>query len=110
MGDPEPLRGEVWDVRFRAPIGEHPAVVLSVNMLNTRLSTAVVALVTSTEGPAGTHVRIDADAGLARDAESWVNITDLHAEARSRFRRHRGRLAPVELDRISGMVRVYLGL
>lgn len=110
MGDPEPLRGDVWDVRFRAPIGEHPAVVLSVNMLNTRLSTAVVALITGTEGPVGTHVRIDADAGLTRYAESWVNITDLHAEARSRFRRHRGRLALAELHRISGLVRIYLGL
>ncbi len=30
MTSPEPLRGEVWDVRFPA-FGEHPGVVLSVH-------------------------------------------------------------------------------
>jgi mRNA interferase MazF len=110
MTAPEPLRGDVWDVRFRAPIGEHPAVVLSINMLNSRLSTAVVTVITGTQGPPATHIPLDASAGLTRYAQSWVNITDLHAEARSRFRRYRGRLALVELERVSELVQIYLGL
>ena len=35
MASPEPFRGEVWDVRFPS-FGEHPAVVLSINALNSR--------------------------------------------------------------------------
>jgi mRNA interferase MazF len=107
---PEPFRSDVWDVRFAQPVGEHPAVVLSVNLLNTRLATVVVAVITGTEGPTGTHIRLDADAGLTRYGESWVNITDLHSIPRSRFRRFRGRLASVELERVSEQVRIYLGL
>jgi len=110
MPPPEPFRGDVWDVRFPNSIGDNPAVVLSVNMLNTRLATVVVVPITGTKGPSGTHVRLDADAGLTRYDESWVNITDLHSVARSRFRHHRGRLALAELDHISDQVRVYLGL
>lgn len=107
---PEPLRGDVWDVRFPGPVGEHPAVVLSINLLNTRLAAVAVALITGSEGPSGTHVQLDADAGLTRYDQSWVNITDLHSVARSRFRRHRGRVSLAELDHISDGVRVYHGL
>jgi mRNA interferase MazF len=105
---PEPLRGDVWDIRFPNPVGERPAVVLSANMLNSRLATVVVAVVTGTEGPSGTHIRLDADAGLTRYGESWVNITDLHSVVRSRLRRQRGRVSLGELRSISEGVRVYL--
>jgi mRNA interferase MazF len=70
----------------------------------------VVAVITGTEGAPGTHVRLDADAGLTRYDQSWVNVTDLHSIGRSRFRHHRGRVALAELCRISDLVRTYLGL
>ena len=110
MSVPEPLRGDVWDIRFPSPVGEHSAVVLSANMLNVRLATAVVAVITGTEGPSATHIRLDTDAGLTRYDESWVNIADLHSVARARFRRQCGRVSLGELRSISDGVRVYLGL
>lgn len=106
---PEPLRGEVWDVRFPA-FGEHPAVVLSVNPLNARLGHVAVVPVTGTAGPALTHIPLNADAGLARYDESYADITGLQPAARGRFRRRRGLLTREELARVEDQVRTYLGL
>ncbi|MGH3632298.1 MAG: type II toxin-antitoxin system PemK/MazF family toxin, partial [Sciscionella sp.] len=84
MTQPEPMRGEVWDVRFPA-FGVHPAVVLSVNPLNVRLGHAAVIPVTGTRGPEWTHVPLAADAGLTRYSESFADVTSLQPAARSRF-------------------------
>ncbi len=105
----EPLRGEVWDVAFPG-FGVHPAVVLSVNALNSRLGHVVVLPVTGTRGPSLTHIPLGADAGLTRYDESYVDITGVQAVARGRCRRRRGLLAPSEMTRIEGQLRVYLGL
>lgn len=105
----EPLRGEVWDVRL-PHVGEHPAAVLSVNALNARLSSVLVAVVTGTEGPRPTHVPLGSEAGLTRYATSFVNATDLHAIGKPRLRRRRGLLHPAELSRLEAAVRLYLGL
>ena len=105
----EPLRGEVWDVRLPG-VGEHPAVVISINALNARLSSVVVVVVIGTEGPAPTHVPLGRDAGLMRYDESYVNATDLHALDKGRLRRRRGLLHPVELARVENAIRVYLGV
>ena len=109
MSLPEPLRGEVWDVAFPG-FGVHPAVVLSVNALNTRLGHVVVLPITGTSGPALTHIPLNADAGLTRYDESYVDITAVQAVARGRCRRRRGLLATSEMVRIEGQLRVYLGL
>lgn len=69
MRPPEPFRGEVWDVRLPA-LGEHPAVVLSVNLLNARLGHVAVIRITGTPGPGLTHVPLTAEAGLTRDDEA----------------------------------------
>lgn len=103
------MRGEVWDVHF-PQAGTHPAVVLSVNALNSRLGHVAVLPVTGTPGPPSTHVAVDADAGLTRYDESYVDVTGVQAIARGRCRRRRGLLAPSELARIEGQLRVYLGL
>lgn len=50
MALPEPFRGEVWDVDFD-DFGRHPAVVLSANLLNSRLGHVAVIPVTGTTGP-----------------------------------------------------------
>jgi mRNA interferase MazF len=106
---PEPFRGEVWDVRF-PHAGEHPGVVLSISPMNRRLGHVVVLPITGTEGPSQTHVAVDADAGLTRYDESYVDITGVQAVARGRLRRRRGLLAPSELDRVTDQLRVYLGM
>ncbi len=103
MALPEPLCGEVWDVAFPGP-GVHPAVVLSVNALNSRLGHVVVLPVTGTSGPSLTHIPLGADAG------PHVDVTGVQAVARGRCRRRRGLLAPSEMSRIEGQLRVYLGL
>lgn len=105
----EPLRGEVWDVRFPA-FGVHPAVVLSVNPLNTRLGHVAVIPVTGTAGPELTHLPLTVDAGLTRYDESYADITGLQPAARGRFLRRRGLLTHGELARIEEQVRTYLGL
>ncbi|SDX58126.1 mRNA interferase MazF [Geodermatophilus africanus] len=109
MALPEPLRGEVWDVALPGS-GVHPAVVLSINALNTRLGHVVVLPVTGTTGPSLTHIPLGSDAGLTRYDESYVDITGVQAVARGRCRRRRGLLAPSEMVHIEGQLRVYLGL
>ena len=109
MALPEPLRGEVWDVAFPGS-GVHPAVVLSINALNTRLGHVVVLPVTGTTGPSLTHIPLGSDAALTRYDESYVDITGVRAVARGRCRRRRGLLAPSEMVHIDGQLRVCPGL
>ena len=105
-----PLRGEVWDARLPNPIGNHPVVVLTINVLTTRLSAVTVAVITGTEGPRVTHIRLDRDAGLTGHDVSYVNATDLHTIDKSRLRSQRGRLDLVELEKVEAAVRSCLGL
>lgn len=104
------MRGEVWDARLPGPIGDHPVVVLTTNALIPRLSAATIALITGTEGPPSTHIRLDRDAGLTGYDVSYVNATDLHSVAKPRLRHQRGRLDVIELERVEEAVRAYLNL
>jgi mRNA interferase MazF len=97
-------------VQFPKPIGTRPCVVLTSNPLIARLGAVTVVEVTGTAGPPSTHVDVDADAGLTGRDRSWVNATELHTIPKSKLRRHRGRLSPVELRRVSNAVRVSLDL
>ena len=104
------MRGEVWDVHFPTPVGDHPAVVLAANALRARLSAVTVVLVTGTAGPTPTHVALDADAGVSRYSVSYANATDLHTVPLVRFRRRRGVLAVSEMARLEDAVRLVLDL
>lgn len=106
----EPMRGEVWDFQFPGPMGGHPAVVLTVNAVGQRLSSLTVVLITGTEGPPSTHVRLDRDAGLTGHDNSYVNVTDLHTLPKSKVRKKRGLLHPGEVANVEEAVRAYLGL
>lgn len=106
---PEPFRGEVWDVDFD-DFGMHPAVVLSINILNTRLGHIAVIPVTGTSGPEQTHVPLTADAGLTRYEESYADITALQPVARSRLLKRRGLLTRVEIDHLGRQIAIYLAL
>ncbi len=108
MTAPEPFRGQVWDVDFE--FGRHPALVLSVNPLNSRLGHAAVIPITGTPGPPSTHIPLDADAGLTKYDRSFADVTSLRPVARTRLRRQRGLLTRAELARIEVQLRTYLGL
>ena len=109
MANPEPLPGEIWDVHLPG-IGLHPAVVLSVNALNSRLGHVAVIPITGTQGPDATHIPLAADAGLTRYAESYADITGLRPVARSSCRKRRGLVHRSELARLERQLRTYLGL
>jgi len=109
MAHPEPLRGEVWDVRLPG-IGLHPAVVLSVNALNSRLGHVAVIPITGTRGPEATHIPLAAEGGLTRYDESYADITGLRPVARGSCRKRRGLVHRSELARIELQLRTYLGL
>lgn len=109
MPVPEPFRGEVWDVDF-AEFGRHPAVVLSINPLNSRLGHVAVIPVTGTTGPQQTHVPVTADAGLTRYDQSYADITALQPVARTTLLARRGLLTSAELDRLGHQLSIYLGL
>lgn len=109
MPTPEPLRGEIWDVRFPS-FGEHPAIVLSINPVNARLGHVAVIPITGTTGPSSTHIPLGADAGLTRYDESYADVTAVQPVARGRCCTRRGLLARGELVRIETQLRTYLGL
>ncbi len=106
---PEPFRGEVWDVDFD-DFGPHPAVVLSINPLNTRLGHVAVIPVTGTQGPEQTHIPLTADTGLTRYDESYADVTALQPVARSCLLARRGLLTSAEIERVGRQVAIYLGL
>lgn len=87
-----------------------PAVVLSANPLNSRLGQVAVIPITGTPGPPGTHIPLDADAGLSGHAQSFADVTSLRPVARGRLRKHRGLLSQAELARVEAQLRTYLGL
>ena len=109
MSLPEPFRGEVWDVDF-PDFRVHPAVVLSINGLNTRLGHVAVIPVTGTRGPEQTYVALTSDAALTRYDESYADITALQPVARSQFLQRRGLLARTEIERLVTQLLTYLGL
>jgi mRNA interferase MazF len=100
----------VWDIQFPPPVGSRPAVVLTTNALITRLGAVTVAEVTGTAGPASTHVEVASEAGLTGRDRSWVNVTGPHTVPQGKLRRRRGRLAPIELDRVGAAIHLYLGV
>lgn len=106
---PEPFRGEVWDVDF-AEFGMHPAVVLSINLMNARLGHVAVIPVTGTAGPEQTHIPLTADAGLTGYLQSYADVTALQPVARTSLLTRRGLLASAELDRLGYQLTVYLGI
>lgn len=102
------FRGDIWDIQVPQPIGSRPCVVLTTNVLISRLGSVTVAEVTGTEGPASTHIELDPADGLTGGDRSWVNVTSLHTVAKGKLRRHRGRVSGAELSRIGAAVRLFL--
>ena len=103
-----PMRAEVWGCAVPR-VGPHPVVILTVNRVAEPLSGVTVALVTGSDGPVATHVRIGPEAGVTK-YESYVNCTDLHTVDKSNLRKRLGRLAPAEMRHVESNLRSILGL
>jgi mRNA interferase MazF len=82
----------------------------TVNAVGQHLSALTVAVITGTEGPAPTHVRLDRDAGLTGHNVSYVNVADLHTLPKAKLRKQRGTLNRAELAKVEDAVRIYPGL
>jgi len=106
----EPLRGEVYDCRFPAPIGTHPGVVLTVNPLIPRSASVVVVLITATPGPRPLRIPVGAEAGLTGPSESYVDPTSVLTVSTAQLRGRRGRLSPSELSAVEHGLATLIGL
>lgn len=110
MSGVEPLRGEVHDCRFPAPIGAHPGVVLTVNTLIPRIASVIVALVNGTPGPRPLRSPVGAEAGLTGHRESYVDPTSIFTVSKAQLRSRRGRLSPAELASVEHGLATVIGL
>jgi len=106
----EPLRGEVYDCRFPAPIGTHPGVVLTVNPLIPRFASVIVALITGTSGPRPLRIPVGPEVGLTSHHESYVDPASLFTVSKAQLRRRRGRLSPAELTAVEHGLATVIGL
>lgn len=86
------FRGDVWIVDFAEPVGRRPAVIISSNALNPRLSSVTVVEITGTPGPPETHIEVDSDDGLTGRPRSFVNATGIHTVRKPLLLQQRGRL------------------
>ena len=101
-------RGEVWDVGFPAPVGRRPAVVLTRDVILSRLRNVTVAPITSTVRGIPTEVPVDEGAGL--DHPSVVSCDNLTTVPRDLCLRRRGEVGGVVLAQISRAVTIALDL
>lgn len=99
----------MWDAGIPR-IGAHPVVVLTANLLIPRLSAIHCVIITGQPGPPSLRIPLDASAGLTRYDVSYADATTLLTLPRGSLQRRRGRLAPVELERIEEAVRTVLGM
>jgi len=104
------LRGEVYDCRFPAPIGVHPAVVLTINALIPRFASVIVVLITGTAGPRPLRIPVGPEAGLIGHDESHVDVTSVFTVSPAQLRRRRGRLGPGELAAVEQGLATVIGL
>jgi len=110
MPVPEPLRGEVYDCRFPAPIGTHPGVVLTVNPLIPRFASVIVVLITGTPGPRPLRIPVGAEAGLTGHLESYVDPASVFTISKTQLHRRRGRLSACELAAVEQGLATVIGL
>lgn len=106
---PEAFRGEVWDVDLD-DFGEHPVVVVSRSVVNTRLGHVAVVPVTGTSGPDETHVVLTPETGLTRYDQSYADVTAVQPVDRTRLLARRGLLTRREMASIEHRLAAHLVL
>jgi len=105
-------RGEVWWAGLPQPIGHRPAVIVQSNNFNeSRLSTVVIALLTSNLSRADDLGNVRLARGVAGLREpSVVNVTQLHAVEKSRLVQRIGQIPPDLVQRIDDGIKFVLAL
>lgn len=115
----ELFRGEVWQVQFNPSLqsegrDEHPAVILSVDPLNHSkmpLTTVVPFTGVAPRREGMLNVRVEPGPSNGLTKRSWAQPHIIRAVNKDfRLVRRRGRLDPVDLERIEQAVRDVLGL
>ena len=101
-------RGEVWDVDFAPPVGLRPAVILTRDVILSRLRNVTVAPITSTVRGIPTEVPVSEDAGL--DHPSVVSCDNVTTVPQDVCVRRRGDVGPVIVAQISEAVILALDL
>ena len=91
-------------------IGDHPVVILTINVLLTKLSATTAVLVTGTPGPRTTYIPLGPEVGLTRYPESYAVATELHNIPLAALRTRRGRLSTAEMRALEIAVRIAHGL
>lgn len=110
-----PHRGDIWLVALGAgrpgePAKTRPAVVVSVDGLNTGGPTdlIVVVPVTSSLAPSALRIEIDASAGLDRPSRAVCRA--IRAVGASRLMRRVGAISDADMDRLQAALSLILGL
>lgn len=98
----------MWDVEFPAPVGRRPAVLLTRDVILSRLRNVTVAPITSTVRGIPTEVPVDQDAGL--DHPCVVSCDNVTTVPQRLCVRRRGSVGPVVAAQISEAVILALDL
>jgi mRNA interferase MazF len=110
---PGPRWSEVWDVDFGAPLGHEqgkrrPALVVSADWFNeTRAELVIVAPLSSTIRPLGTHVRLDPPEGGV-DAASDIMCEHIRSVSLDRLVVRRARVRERTMDEVLKRIKVLL--
>ena len=111
----EPSRGDVWQVSFgpvrgREQDGERPAVVISVDELNSGPAELLIVIpMTTRRKGISWHVFVPkGEAGL--DFDSYIKVEDVTSISKERLVRYRGNLTYPRVEQIQHILRVLLGL
>jgi mRNA interferase MazF len=115
MASAEPRRGEVWLVSFGAaragePGKNRPAIVVSVDRLNTGAADELVIVVplSSSRSPSALRPEVAGVAGIDRPSRAICRA--IRAVARTRLLRRLGALTPATLDEVEHALALILGL
>jgi mRNA interferase MazF len=114
-GVADPARGEVWEVNLNPTIGREqagrrPALVVSVNALNSGPRGLVVVLpVTGTARGLPSHVPVaPPEGGLTKP--SVIMTEQVRAVSKDRLGRRLGSVAPATVAQVEQILRIVLGL
>ena len=115
MSNPEPSRGEVWDVNFDSTTGHRqartrPALILPEHLFTDRPPQIVMRTpITRTQGKIRWHVSVaPPEGGLS--AKSFIQCENVRTVSKQSLKRRRGRVSPPVMQQVEDRLRILLGL